>query len=341
MKNLLTALVVTGAMLTGCSPTEYEVAREITIDAPAAVVFEQVNNHRNRDAWSPWEQMDPNMVKGYAGPDAGVGSVYTWEGNDSVGSGSLEILESQPHQYIKSKLVFTSPWESTSIIEWHFSEEDGSTRAEWKVMGELPGYLFWMNEGTMEEMMGPDFENGLALLKEVSENAGPMAGYGSDFEMVKGEVEAHTYYFVEVEMSMDEMDMKVFDEGYQKIFQHLGEESTKVKQPPMGIYHVWDEETQRTAFEVAVICDSEKPGSEEVKRGKTYAGEVVMCAFTGPYELTGEVHEAMHEYIEDNNLQFNGSPWESYVVGPGEVDNPDEYQTVIYYPVTGALAQAE
>lgn len=302
MKKFLTAAVLAGAMLTGCSPTEYEVAREITIDAPASVVFEQVKDHRNRHSWSPWERMDPDMVKGYAGPEAGVGAIYTWEGSDSVGTGSLEILESRPHEYIKSKLVFTSPWESTSTIEWHFDEENGRTRAEWKVQGELPGYLFWMTESTMDEMMGPDFESGLAQLKEVCENSDQMVGHSSDYEMVVGEVESYTYYYAEVDIPIDEMDMDLFDEHYQKIYGHLGQDAAKVEQPPFSIFHVWDEEAQRTQFEIALICDSDKPGNEEVKRGKTYSGEVVMCAFSGPYELTGEVHEAIHEYMEDNNI---------------------------------------
>ena len=70
-----TKLILGGAVLLGiasCSPTEYSVTRDIEIDAPANLVFEQVNNHKLRDAWSPWERMDPDMQKSYEGPEAGV-----------------------------------------------------------------------------------------------------------------------------------------------------------------------------------------------------------------------------------------------------------------------------
>jgi len=61
IKSLIAVIGV--AVFASCSPTEYRVERSSTIDAPAKLVFDQVNNHKLRDAWSPWEKMDPDMGK--------------------------------------------------------------------------------------------------------------------------------------------------------------------------------------------------------------------------------------------------------------------------------------
>lgn len=330
MKQLTILSVLIAAVLSSCSPTEYEVSREIIIEAPAPLVFDQVNIHKNRDAWSPWEAMDPNMTKTYEGPESGAGAIYKWTGNDSVGTGSLTILESDPSTYIKSELTFTAPWESTSTIEWHFEEVEGGTRAKWVNKGSLPGYLFWMGTEDMEEMMGPDFEKGLTQLKKVSEDKTADSKLPS--QVLETTVAAMNYYYVEKEIAIEEMSEDIFSEGYETIFEYLGEDAGGVKEPLFAVFHEWDEENDRTRFEIAIAVDSDKPGKGKVKKGVTYKGPVAMRFFQGPYDEFDKVHEELHQYIEENGLQFAGSPWESYVVGPGEDPDPKNWITEIYYP---------
>lgn len=332
MKQLAILSLLVGAVLTSCSPNEYEISREIVIEAPAPLVFDQVNNHKNRDAWSPWEAMDPNMTKTYEGPESGAGALYKWTGNDSVGTGSLEILESNPSTYIKSELTFTAPWESTSIIEWHFEEVDGGTKAKWVNRGSLPGYMFWMGADDMDEMMGPDFEKGLAQLKKVSEEKTSYSDLPD--QVLETTVAPMNYYYVERDIAIEDMSEELFSEGYETIFNYLGEDAGRVKEPVFAVFHEWDEEKGRTRFEIAVAVDSDKPGTDEVKKGSTYQGPVVMRIFQGSYDQMDQVHEEIHQYIEENGMQFGGSPWESYVVGPGEDPDPGNWITEIYYPVS-------
>lgn len=331
MKKSAIHLIAGAALLASCSPTEYKVDREVVIDAPAEVIFEQVNTMENRQAWSPWEEMDPNMTKEYEGPASGVGAKYMWSGNDSVGTGNLEILESQPNEYIKSKLVFTEPWESESTIEWNFEETSEGTVARWSVSGELPGYLFWMGQEDMDENMGPDFEKGLAQLKTVSE---AMAGETQDnwtAELV--EVSPHDYYHITEEVPFADMTDEFFGERYGKLVDYLGADAQNMTMQPFAIYHTWDEEKQMTKVSTAIACKSDKPGNEEIEKGVTHEGVALKCNYYGPYEDMEGVHNFMHSHIQSENMEMVGSPWEVYVTDPATEPDPANWLTEVYYPV--------
>mgnify|MGYP001101754015 CR=1 FL=1 len=329
MKRTALAALAGAAIFASCSPTEYEVSRDINIEAPPEVVYEQVVNHKNRNAWSPWERMDPNMTKSYEGPEAGVGAIYKWSGNDSVGTGTLEITEVKEYEMIKSNLTFTSPWESTSEIIWNFEEVDEGTKATWKVKGELPGYLFWMGQDDMEEAMGPDFKRGLESLKQVAESKKPEQKLSAQLV----DVSSTPYYYIRNEVTFEDMNSEFFSERYGAIAGYLAADMQNVNGPAFAVYHKWDEEAKMTDLEVAMPCKSSKSGNDRIKKGQTYAGKAMRCTFKGPYENTGEVHEFLHAKIEGSDMDFAGSPWEVYLVGSEQTEDPNEYVTEIYYPV--------
>lgn len=335
MKSLFLPLAICAIALSSCSPTDYEVKREITIDAPTDVVFGLVNNHKQRDAWSPWEAMDPNMNKTYEGPESGVGAIYKWTGNDSVGTGWMEILESQPNIYIKSKLVFTDPFESESIISWNFSNEEDGVKAIWTITGQLPGYLFWMDEADMESQMAPDFERGLANLKRIAEErAGQMATQQKlEAELVT--TESHPYYYIYNKTPISNVDNEYFSERYEKIFNYLGEDAqNNMIGAPFAIYSLWDEENDMAEISVALACQSNKPKTDEINKGTTYSGEALKCKYTGPYETSGEAHEFLYKYADENGYEIVGNPWEVYITGPANESDANKWVTEIYYPVS-------
>lgn len=319
-----------GVFLFSCSPTEYRVERTATIDAPVELVYEQVNNHKNRNAWSPWEEMDPDMEKSYEGPETGVGAIYRWTGNDSVGTGSLEIIESVPSEYIKSKLIFTEPWQSESTIEWRFEDTDEGTKATWSTSGELPGYLFWMGEEDMDEMMGADFEKGLGKLKEISEE---MADAAPTLAIEEVEVEALPIYFIEDEVPISGMESSFFGERYGKLGAYLGPDAQNMLEMPLAIIKEWDEENDRAVVAVAMACDSDKSGAGEIQKGKSYAGKALKCDFMGPYEATGAAHYAIDDYMKEKGLQMAGDPWEVYRTDPGMEPDTAKWITEVYYPI--------
>ncbi len=331
MKNSFLLLALCGILLLSCNPRPYDVSREAVIDAPVEVVYTTVNNHQNRINWSPWEQRDENISISFEGPESGVGAIYRWSGNSDVGKGWIEILESEPNLRIFSRLMFEEPFEAESREKWEFSSEDGKTRVKWSTSGEFPGWMFWMGQDNMDNMMGPDLEKGLVGLAELCSAATTDV---QDVDIL--EVEAQTCYYIEASMAFEEMTPAFFDESYQQILSYLGEDAGRISGPFFAVYHVWDEENERTELEVAIPCNSDKPGDGKVLRGTTYEGKTVMMQHLGDYESSGNTHYAIHAMIEQLNLQIAGSPWERYIVGPAQTANEDEWVTEIYYPVAAA-----
>jgi Polyketide cyclase / dehydrase and lipid transport len=152
-------------------PGSYRVERSAKIDAPAALVFAQLEDLKAWSAWSPWEGKDPLMKKTFEGPAKGVGAGYAWQGNDKVGEGKMTITDSRPPSELKLRLEFIKPFAAVATTELTVQPESaGVSNVTWAMEGtnNLIAKMFglFMN---MDTMIGNDFDKGLAGLKQVAE----------------------------------------------------------------------------------------------------------------------------------------------------------------------------
>jgi uncharacterized protein YndB with AHSA1/START domain len=140
------------------------------IPAPPEKVFGYLNDFRQWRAWSPWENLDPNLQRTYSGADSGVGAKYAWEGNKNVGAGSMEIVESNAPSKISLKLDFSRPFEAHNMTDFTFEPVGNGTKLTWDMhgpnqcMGKVMSVFM-----DMDKMVGKDFETGLANLKAAAE----------------------------------------------------------------------------------------------------------------------------------------------------------------------------
>lgn len=173
LKKILLGIVAIIAILLVViymQPSEFSVERSATFAASDSVVYSQINDFRNWENWSPWAKLDPNMTVTYDGPAFGTGSQYMWKGNDDVGSGKMMIIGSIPHEYIEIQLDFYEPFASSNTTIFTISGDSTQSTVTWNMSGEnnfmSKAFGLFFN---MDEMIGADFEKGLASLKEVVE----------------------------------------------------------------------------------------------------------------------------------------------------------------------------
>jgi uncharacterized protein YndB with AHSA1/START domain len=168
--GVIAAFVVVVLILAWRKPDVFRVVRSTTIDAPPAKVFGYLNDFRQWRAWSPWENMDPNLQRTYSGSDSGVGAKYAWEGNKNVGAGSMEIVESTELSKISLKLDFSRPFEAHNVTDFTFEPAGGGTKLTWDMHGpnQCMGRIMSVFMD-MDQMVGKDFETGLANLKAAAE----------------------------------------------------------------------------------------------------------------------------------------------------------------------------
>ncbi len=144
---------------------QYEVVRETTIPASAATIHGLIHDFRSWQAWSPWEDLDPALHRTYSGPDAGVGAVYEWRGNRKAGQGRMEITEDVPSQRVVVALDFIKPFKASNTTTFALEETAGGTRVTWSMVGTKTFTTKVMGVfKSMDAMIGPDFEKGLAGL---------------------------------------------------------------------------------------------------------------------------------------------------------------------------------
>jgi len=70
LKKILIALaliVLVFVLVVASRPADFRITRTATIAAPPDIVFPQVNDFHNWDAWSPWAKLDPAMKQTYEG----------------------------------------------------------------------------------------------------------------------------------------------------------------------------------------------------------------------------------------------------------------------------------
>jgi carbon monoxide dehydrogenase subunit G len=147
----------------------FHVSRSILIDAPPEAIFPHIDDFHAWAAWSPYEKMDANLAKTFTGPARGVGAGYAWVGR-KAGSGRMEITQSNAPSKVVIKFDFTRPMTAHNTAEFTLEPQGGATRVTWAMhgpntlMSKVMGLFF-----SMDKLVGPQFDEGLASLKALSE----------------------------------------------------------------------------------------------------------------------------------------------------------------------------
>lgn len=155
-------------------PSAFRIERTMTIKAPPEAIFPLLTDLRAWQGWSPWEGKDPALKRVYSGPTSGPGAAYAWEGNDAVGAGRMEITDVTVPSRMAMRLDFLRPFEAHNQVLFTLTPTEGGARGattvSWVMTGENP-FLAKVVQVfvSIDAMVGPDFEAGLANLRRSAE----------------------------------------------------------------------------------------------------------------------------------------------------------------------------
>jgi len=157
-------------ILAATKPDTFSVQRAAIVNAPPEKIFPLINDFRQWGNWSPYEHKDPSMKRTYSGAARGSGAVYAWEGDKNVGKGRMEILDASAPSKIVIKLDFFTPFEAHNTAEFTMLPQGDATRVTWRMHGPAPFMARIMHVFiNIDNMVGKDFEAGLANLKRLTE----------------------------------------------------------------------------------------------------------------------------------------------------------------------------
>ncbi len=152
-------------------PREVNVSRSITIDAPVDRVFEQVNDLRNWEKWSPWKRMDPMMEMTFSNPPVGQGAFYKWISKDKqVGSGTMTLAKVTNNEEIVTALAFEDGGDASATF--NFGHKGKAVELTWKMTNQV-GVMPWSKYFglAMKGERKKQFDQGLKGIKFYAEKS--------------------------------------------------------------------------------------------------------------------------------------------------------------------------
>ena len=168
--GVLVAGIAIVLVLAATKPDVFQVQRSASIKAPPEKIYPLISSLRAFNRWSPYEQKDPAMKRAYIGAESGKGAAYEWDGNKEVGAGRIEIADVSPPSKVTLQLEMFKPFEAHNMVEFRLEPQGDSTNVTWAMQGKVPYlakvvHVFF----NMDNMVGGDFETGLANLKAIAE----------------------------------------------------------------------------------------------------------------------------------------------------------------------------
>lgn len=161
----LAAVIVIILIVASLKPNTVHYERSTAINAPPERILAHIIDFHKWAPWSPWEKLDPEMTRTYAGPPNGVGAKYGWSSKGKAGEGTMEILAAGTDG-VKIDLRFIKPFRNDCATHFNFSPSGEATSVTWMMDGPntFMGKVFSVFMD-MDKMIGRDFEAGLAGLK--------------------------------------------------------------------------------------------------------------------------------------------------------------------------------
>lgn len=325
----IVCLIVIVCILGLILPKDYMVARSTVINAPKAVVLDHVKSLKTIEQWSVWSKKDPNIQQEFGGTDGEVGSWTTWKGNSDVGEGRQEITAINDNS-VDLKLSMQG---MDSHVNFALADTADATKVTWTIDGKMPfpwnAMRLFIN---MDKMIGKDFEEGLAGLKTMSEQAAANKTYRG-YEIKEINLEPKVYIAKRATVKFADIG-PFFQKNMGPLFESAGKAKVQPAGPPSGIYFTWDTVRHETNMAVAVpvaqgAAIPEIKGTEQVKA----EGKALEIVHWGSYEKSATAHEAMDDYMKANKVEFNGLVIEEYITGPMTEKDTAKWQTNIIYLV--------
>jgi effector-binding domain-containing protein len=322
MKKILFLIIPALLVFSSCKK-DYAVERSIVIDAPTDVVWQQVKYFENWQHWSPWYAKDSTMEWMLSGTDGEIESGYSWTSENS-GAGEMNMTSLIEGEEVKYHTHFLDPFESESDGYVQVAEIEGGTEVKWGFHGQLKGIAaLFMN---MDKMVGPDFEEGLELLKSHAENIPAEAP-----SMQVKEIDMTEKHYVAIREETDITEIQSFyANNYMKIMESG---VTMEGGMPSGLYFTWDMENMRTDLAAAIPVVSGTKAPEGTTIITIPESKAVMVDYYGAYEGLAEVHGLIEGYLIANELEYVGPAIEEYITDPEAESDPRKWNTKVTYPI--------
>ena len=314
----------------------FQVEESYNINAPAELVYHEINDYQNWPDWEPWSQEADDMIVNYGEKTEGEGATYSWN-SEKMGEGSLKTLKANPFTTIEQEINFKTPFgESKSDVYWKLDNMEDSTSVTWGMKGEqsfMEKLYYLFQDESIEDMMKPMFQKGLVNLeKEVIDK---METYSINVDGLTKH--GGGYYMYTTTSSKISQIQQRYPKMIEDVRNYMEQNNIEISGNPFVIYNNYNEERGTAIYSAGFFTPSEviTPADSPVLTGFLENQRVVKTTLKGDYKNISEAWEKTDAYIAENNLEMTpeAQAFEVYAVGPKAEANPAKWLTSIYIPV--------
>jgi AraC family transcriptional regulator len=144
------------------------------------------------------------------------------------------------------------------------------------------------------------------------------------------ELSAQPVLFIRRETKASEI-AKTLGEVLPKVFAHAQAADVPLAGPPYARYVAMEQGQMTLEAGMPVAAKARSDG--EIEAGELPGGLVAVATHVGPYDKLKDTHMAIEAWIKAGGHEVAGGPWELYVTDPGEVPDPEEWRTEVYWPL--------
>lgn len=300
---------------------KFIVDKSIVIDAPRETILQNIRQLSNWEKWSPWLCLDPNTI------NKTENDITSWD-SKLIGKGQIEYVNTDGDT-LYYDLTFFTPFKSKAKVKFTITEQSGKQLINWHMIGNLPFFMFFFKK-FMTIVVGKDYERGLLRLKYLSETGGVpaklefvdtpfnVAGFNCMGIVAKGK-------FSEVASHMTQTFTKLHGIIEQEKLQY-----SKMMCFCEKVAFVKDSIQYSAAIEVDANAVS-----NELKKSAIPEHKAIKVTLYGDYKFLSDAWSGLHVHTRGLKLAAHKQipPYEVYIQGPHNCDNPDDYVTEIYMPL--------
>lgn len=148
--------------------------------------------------------------------------------------------------------------------------------------------------------------------------------------ITRQEIEARPILFIQRRIKHTEFQA-TFAECFPRLYGHCIENGYQMAGNPIARY--LDFTPGLVTVDCCIPLQQSAQGADDIRSGELAAGSVAFATHRGPYDTLNETYAQIEAWMSEQRLEQGGPNWEWYVTDPGEVPDPAEWQTEVYFPI--------
>jgi len=330
---LLLIAIITLAIYIAVQPSEFNVTRTRTINAPAQVIYNKVNDYKNWALWSSWVEKDPDIEITLPKLTTGEGASYSWKDKDGIGT--MKTIETNTNKSIEQEMQIAGY--PKSDVSWKFKPNpDGSTDVTWSIKGkDLPFHFKAYNTlmVSMDKQIGPDYERSLEKLDSLV--ILDMKKYSIIVDKKTTEHSGGYYIYNTAATTLKDFKAKMVT-MLPEVTAYAQKNNITMAGAPYVLYHKYDTANNAVMFSCCVPTTARViTTGGTILTGQLAPFKAVKTTLIGDYSNLEEAWEKAKKAIKDSGLEKveNGTTLEAYLNTPTNTPNPANLKTQIYIAV--------